>query len=82
MDVTLAHAGTHRLLEMGTGFDDFTPRAYAFATAGVSPAARHDREVLRTAMRAGGLQVYAGEWWHFDGPGAFDPRPFLRVPVH
>jgi D-alanyl-D-alanine dipeptidase len=38
--------------------------------------------VLRTAMAAGGLAVYAGEWWHFDGPGAGDPRPILDVPVN
>jgi zinc D-Ala-D-Ala dipeptidase len=92
VDVTLAHATTgrcpsaqrihgHCLLEMGTGFDDFTPRAYAFATSGLSSQARSNRATLRTAMSSGGIEVYSGEWWHFDGPGALVGRPFLDAPV-
>lgn len=71
----------HCRLRMGTPFDNFTPRAHAYATRGVSRRARHNRAVLRRAMAAGGLSVYSGEWWHFDGPGALVPRPILRVPV-
>lgn len=91
VDVTLAHAtvggcASHRvhghcLLPMGTGFDNFTPRAYAYATAGVSPRAEGDRRLLRHAMAAGGLSVYSGEWWHFDGPGADVHRPILHAPL-
>jgi zinc D-Ala-D-Ala dipeptidase len=33
-------------------------------------------------MSAGGLTVYSGEWWHFDGPGASVDRPILAVPVN
>jgi D-alanyl-D-alanine dipeptidase len=33
-------------------------------------------------MEAGGLTVYSGEWWHFDGPGAGVGRPILDVPVN
>jgi D-alanyl-D-alanine dipeptidase len=71
----------HCLLDMGTGFDDFTARAHAYATDGVSNVARADRGRLRAAMAAGGLSVYSGEWWHFDGPGALEPRPILAAPV-
>jgi len=80
VDVTLAAGG--RLVDMGTGFDDFSPRATAYATEGVAAAAQANRAVLRTAMAAGGLSVYSGEWWHFDGPGAGEPRPILDVPVN
>ncbi|MET0700414.1 MAG: M15 family metallopeptidase [Mycobacterium sp.] len=76
VDVTIAG------VEMGTGFDDFTPRATAFATDGVGAGAQANRARLRAAMAAGGLTVYAGEWWHFDGPGAAVPRPILDVPVN
>jgi zinc D-Ala-D-Ala dipeptidase len=69
------------LLDMGTDFDDFTDRATAFATAGVSAAAQENRAHLRQVMSAGGLTVYSGEWWHFDGPGADEQRPILDVPV-
>lgn len=75
VDVTIAGA------DMGTGFDDFTARSLAYATDGVSPTAQRNRARLREAMKAGGLTVYSGEWWHFDGPGAADPRPILDVPL-
>ncbi len=79
VDVTLA--GPDGLVDMGTGFDDFSPRSHAMATDGVSAAAQGNRARLRDAMAAGGLTVYAGEWWHFDGPGAAVDRPILEVPV-
>jgi len=93
VDVSLAHAKPvpgcpaarlvqqHCLLDMGTGFDDFTPRAYAYATDGVSPQAQANRALLRRALYAGGITVYDGEWWHFDGPGALVGRPQLDAPV-
>ena len=67
--------------DMGTDFDDFSSRATAFATQGVSAQAQANRARLRDAMSSGGLTVYAGEWWHFDGPGASVERPILNVPV-
>lgn len=79
VDVTLAEQG--RLVDMGTGFDDFSPRATAYATDGVSAQAQANRALLRAAMAAGGLAPYSGEWWHFDGPGAGVQRPILDVPV-
>ncbi len=69
------------LADMGTGFDDFTARATAYATQDVSAVAQANRAQLRTAMNYGGLSVYSGEWWHFDGPGAAADRPILNVPV-
>jgi D-alanyl-D-alanine dipeptidase len=78
--VTLARAGD--LLDMGTDFDEFTPRANAYATEGVSPEAVANRARLRDAMAAGGLTVYKGEWWHFDAPGAYADNPILDVPVN
>lgn len=84
VDVTLAGARCqHRcLVDMGTDFDDFTARAHAFATDGVSTTAQTNRAGLRDAMNAGGLIVYSGEWWHFDGPGSTVDRPILDVPVN
>jgi zinc D-Ala-D-Ala dipeptidase len=69
------------LADMGTDFDDFSSRATAFATDGVSAEEQANRARLRDAMSAGGLSVYSGEWWHFDGPGAGVGRPILNVPV-
>src|SRR5271156_4682230 len=69
------------LADMGTDFDDFSSRANAFATHGVSADEQANRARLRDAMSTGGLSVYSGEWWHFDGPGAGVGRPILNVPV-
>ncbi|MGV0748827.1 M15 family metallopeptidase [Mycolicibacter minnesotensis] len=80
VDVTTADA-YGRLSEMGTGFDDFSPAATASAD-GISARAAAERAALRDAMSAGGLAVYSGEWWHFNGPGADVGRPILDVPVN
>lgn len=80
VDVTLADTDG-RLLDMGTDFDDFGPRALAFAIDGITAEQQGNRARLRTAMAAGGLSVYSGEWWHFDGPEAGVDRPILDVPL-
>jgi D-alanyl-D-alanine dipeptidase len=92
VDVTLAsrqaqcvpeqRVGGLCLVDMGTDYDEFSPRALAYATDGVSAAAQVNRARLRTAMSAGGLTVYSGEWWHFDAPGADVGRLILDVPVN
>jgi zinc D-Ala-D-Ala dipeptidase len=85
VDVTLGNVAEQCprcLVDMGTDFDDFSPRATAFATDGVSVAQQANRRRLRDAMSAGGLSVYSGEWWHFDGAGAGVQRPILDVPVN
>ena len=80
VDVTVAKGG--QPIDMGTDFDDFTPRAQAFATDGVSATAQANRAALRDAMAAGGLTVYSGEWWHFDTADAYVQRPVVDVPVN
>jgi D-alanyl-D-alanine dipeptidase len=82
VDVTLADGHYGWLVDMGTDFDDFSPRALAYAKDGVTVAQQANRARLRDAMKAGGLTPYSGEWWHFDGPGADVPRPILDVPVN
>jgi zinc D-Ala-D-Ala dipeptidase len=74
-------AGSFCLADMGTDFDDFSSRANALATQDISAAAVANRKRLRDAMTYGGLAVYSGEWWHFDGPGAGVQRPIINVPV-
>ena len=75
------HADGLCLADMGTDFDDFSSRANAFATQGVSAGAEANRTALRNAMKYGGLDTYSGEWWHFDGPGAGVHRPILNAPL-
>jgi D-alanyl-D-alanine dipeptidase len=64
---------------MGTDFDHFSPSARAFARDGVSQQAQANRALLRTAMNSGGITVYSGEWWHFNGPDSGVRRPHLNA---
>jgi D-alanyl-D-alanine dipeptidase len=63
-----------------TGFDDFGPRARAFATSGIAPEARRHRDLLRAAMEAEGFRPNRMEWWHFDAPEARGAR-ILDAPL-
>jgi D-alanyl-D-alanine dipeptidase len=79
VDVGLAHPDGSDV-ELPTEFDTFEPRARADAIAGVSPAARRNRDLLRRAMEAEGFRVNRMEWWHFDAPEARG-APILDVPL-
>jgi D-alanyl-D-alanine dipeptidase len=82
VDVTLADAHYGWLIDMGTGFDDFSGKAKAFATDSVTAEQQANRKWLRDGMAAGGLTVYSGEWWHFDGPDASVGQPILDIPLN
>lgn len=66
VDVTLVNADGEEL-EMGTGFDSFTDKAYTacFETKG-SSLVRENRRLLYTAMINAGFTNLPSEWWHFD----------------
>ena len=65
VDLTLYELATGKEVEMPSGYDEFTERAYPDYPGGTSEQ-RHYREVLRRAMEAQGFAVYEHEWWHFD----------------
>ena len=59
-------------LEMGTGFDAFTPLSHHANTA-IAPAAQRNRFLLLGLMSAAGWDFYKNEWWHYQ---LFDARRF------
>ncbi len=71
VDVTLADAAG-RELDMGTPFDDMTPRSHPALEEGfeakgdLTGAQLANRRLLREAMREGGWVGISTEWWHFD----------------
>ncbi len=68
IDLTLAEAdGTP--LDLGTGFDEMTPRSHHGRTD-IDPAAQRHRLLLIGIMGAAGWQPYAHEWWHYQLPDA------------
>ena len=51
-------------LDMGTGFDDFTPRSHHGA-ADISAQAKRNRLLLMGIMISAGFDFYRNEWWHY-----------------
>ena len=71
VDVTLVD-GDGRELDMGTGFDAFTPLSHHGNTE-VPPEAQRNRFLLLGIMTAAGWDFYRNEWWHYQ---MFDSRRF------
>jgi D-alanyl-D-alanine dipeptidase len=57
-------------LDMGTGFDAFTPLSHHGSLA-VSPEAQRNRLLLLGIMTSAGFDFYRNEWWHYQ---LFDAR--------
>lgn len=65
VDLTLYDLKSGKPVEMVSGYDEFSARAYPDYPGGSSEQ-RWLRELLRDAMEAQGFKVYEFEWWHFD----------------
>ncbi|MBI4421985.1 MAG: M15 family metallopeptidase [Gemmatimonadetes bacterium] len=65
IDVTLYDLRTGRPIQMVSGYDEFSDRAYPDYPGGTALQRWH-RKLLRRAMEAEGFTVYEAEWWHFD----------------
>jgi D-alanyl-D-alanine dipeptidase len=65
VDLSLYDLATGREVEMPSGYDEMTERAYPDYEGGPAEP-RQRRELLREAMEAQGFSVYPSEWWHFD----------------
>lgn len=65
VDLTLFDPETGRPVDMVSGYDEFSERAFPGYPGGTSRQ-RWLRDLLRAAMEAEGFNVYRYEWWHFD----------------
>jgi D-alanyl-D-alanine dipeptidase len=65
IDLTLYDLRTGKPIEMVSGYDEFSDRAYPDYPGGTSSQRWH-RKLLRRAMEAEGFTVFSAEWWHFD----------------
>jgi D-alanyl-D-alanine dipeptidase len=59
-------------LDMGTGFDAFTPLSHHGSLA-VPQAAQRNRHLLLGLMTTAGFDFYRNEWWHYQ---LFDSRRY------
>ncbi|MEA1677595.1 D-alanyl-D-alanine dipeptidase [Nitrospirillum sp. BR 11163] len=68
VDLTLAE-GDGTPLDMGTDFDDMSPRAHHGDDTVPAPVQRN-RALLLGIMAVSGWTHYASEWWHYQLPDA------------
>ena len=71
VDLTLINT-SGEVLEMGTGYDAFTPLSH-HGSVGISPEAQRNRYILLGIMSAAGWDFYKNEWWHYQ---LFDPKSY------
>ncbi len=67
-------------LDMGTGFDWFSPQSWPDSPA-MTPAQRAHRLLLRLVMEKYGFKPYAQEWWHFTLANEPFPDTYFDFPV-
>ena len=71
VDLTVAD-DSGKPLDMGTGYDNFTPLAHIdnenerVASGSLSEEQLANRLILRKAMLKAGFQTISSEWWHFN----------------
>jgi zinc D-Ala-D-Ala dipeptidase len=71
IDLTLVDKeGQH--LDMGTGFDAFTPLSH-HGNTDISADAQKNRHLLMGIMTTAGWDFYRNEWWHYQ---LFDSRQY------
>ena len=67
-------------LDMGTGFDLFSPQSWP-DNRSMSPAQRAHRLLLQTLMKKHGFNPYPQEWWHFTLKNEPYPDTYFDFPV-
>jgi zinc D-Ala-D-Ala dipeptidase len=65
VDLSIYDLKTGQLIDMPSGYDEFTERASP-NYAGGTEQQRSNRELLRRLMEDEGFTVNPNEWWHFD----------------
>jgi D-alanyl-D-alanine dipeptidase len=65
VDLSLYDLKTGAVIEMASGYDEFSHRAYPNYPGGTSLQRWH-RQLLRRVMEEQGFRVFEVEWWHFD----------------
>ncbi|MBM4162220.1 MAG: M15 family metallopeptidase [Ignavibacteria bacterium] len=74
VDLSLYDLTTGKPVEMVSGYDEFSYRAFSAYQGGTSLQRWH-RDLLRRVMEKEGYTIYEWEWWHFDY------RDWRRYPI-
>ena len=78
VDLSLYDLKTGRQVQMPSGYDEMSERAFP-TYAGGTAESRRLRDMLRTAMEREGFAVEPNEWWHFNYKD-WQQYPILDIP--
>jgi zinc D-Ala-D-Ala dipeptidase len=78
VDLSLYDLKTGHEVQMPSGYDEMTERAYPDYKGG-TPDETKRRDLLRQTMESEGFQVEHNEWWHFNFKD-MDEYPIMNVP--
>lgn len=80
IDLTLVDGESGAELDMGTAFDEFTPRSH-HGNQDIPAAAQRNRHLLMGVMTTAGWDFYRNEWWHYQLFNARARHPVLSDSV-
>jgi D-alanyl-D-alanine dipeptidase len=80
VDLTVVRLTDGEALDMGTGFDLFSPKSWPNSKA-VAPQQHANRVLLAGAMQRHGFVPYPKEWWHFTLADEPYPGTYFNFPV-
>lgn len=76
VDLDLIRVSDGVALDMGTAFDEFTPRSH-HGNTDIPAEAQANRHLLLGLMTTAGWDFYGNEWWHYQLPQARARYPLL-----
>ena len=65
VDIGLYDIKNGKIINMISGYDEFTEKAYPFYSGGTKKE-RETRDLLINTMKKHDFEVYKYEWWHFN----------------
>ncbi|MBN1106369.1 MAG: M15 family metallopeptidase [Deltaproteobacteria bacterium] len=78
--VSMNPVGADEELDMGTGFDLFSPKSWP-DNPSMTPSQRAHRMLLQALMKQHGFEPYPQEWWHFTLKDEPFPNTYFDFPV-
>jgi len=80
VDVTIITLDSRKELDMGSGFDFFSPKSWPNNTS-MTASQRAHRMLLQVLMNNHGFEGYEQEWWHFTLRNEPFPDKYFNFPI-
>jgi len=80
VDVTIITLNSKKELDMGSGFDFFSPKSWP-SNPDIVPGQRAHRLLLQASMGKHGFKPYEQEWWHFTLGNEPFPEKYYNFPI-